>query len=417
EAYLKRGGYEGARKALKNYKPEEVTEYVKKANLRGRGGAGFPAGMKWSFIPKTDKPKYLCVNADESEPGTFKDRQIMAWDPHLLLEGIMICCYAIDCHHAYIFVRGEFTREIRVLREAIKELHAKGWLGDKTLDANFKLDITVTGGAGAYICGEETGLISAQEGGRAYPKIKPPFPAVEGFFRNPTIVNNVETLACVGPIFARGVEWFTGIGPKGSPGPKLFCLSGHVKRPGHYEAPMGIPLRELIYGAQYGQGVIGELKAVIPGGSSMPVFTKDKLDTPMDMDSVKAAGSFLGSAGVIVMNESTCMVNALYNLSRFYHHESCGQCTPCREGTGWLERVLHRVEFGHGHEGDLDLLNNVASQMERKTICFLADSIVMPVHSYIKQFREEFEYHIQHKRCMTGTPAGVFPFANELQTV
>ncbi len=413
EDYLSRSGYDGIRKALKEMQPEEVTTYVKDANLRGRGGAGFPAGMKWSFIPKTDKPKFICINADESEPGTFKDRQIMAYDPHLLLEGIMIAAYAIDCHDAFIFIRGEFVREAKRLNQAIQELVDKQWLGkgNKLLgEFDFELAITVTGGAGAYICGEETGLISAQEGGRAYPKIKPPFPAVEGYFRNPTIVNNVETLANLAPIFLRGKEWFRSIGPENSPGPKLYCLSGHINNPGYYEGPMGIPLRDLIYNEEFGGGVTGgDLKAIIPGGSSMPIFTPDKLDTPMDFDSVREAGSFLGSAGVIVMNEHTCMVNALYNLSRFYHHESCGQCTPCREGTSWLEQILHRLEFGHGMEGDLELLDNVAWQMERKTICMLADSITMPVKSYLAAFREEFEFHIKEKRCMTGTPAGKFP--------
>jgi len=411
ERALTRGAYEGAKNAFGKMDPAGVIDTVKKSNLRGRGGAGFPAGMKWSFIPKTDKPKYLCVNADESEPGTFKDRQIMAYDPHMLLEGIMIACYAVDCHDAYIFVRGEFVREIRRLRAAIAELEAKGWLGKKNKllgQYDFPLNITVTGGAGAYICGEETGLISAQEGGRAYPKIKPPFPAVEGFFRSPTVVNNVETIANLPCIFTRGVEWYTKQGPASGPGPKLYCLSGHVKRPGVYEGPLGVPLRELIYGDNYGRGVVGDFKAVIPGGSSMPIFTADKLDTPMDYDSVRAAGSYLGSAGVIVMNDSVCMVNALYNLSRFYHHESCGQCTPCREGTGWLEKILHRIEFGHGHKGDLELLENVAWQMERKTICMLADSITMPVQSYMKAFRDEFEYHINEKRCKTGGIPGKF---------
>jgi len=412
ERSIARGAYDGARIALSKHDPAAVIEIVKQSNLRGRGGAGFSAGLKWSFVPKTDKPKYLCVNADESEPGTFKDRQIMAYDPHMLIEGIMVACYAVDCHDAFIFVRGEFVREIKRLREAVAELEAKGWLGKKNKllgQFDFPLNITVTGGAGAYICGEETGLISAQEGGRAYPKIKPPFPAVEGLFRSPTIVNNVETIANLPCIFSRGLDWYLAQGPKTGPGPKLYCLSGHLNKPGVYEAPLGIPLRELVESDEFGGGVSGgALKGIIPGGSSMPIFTPDKLDITMDYDSVRAAGSYLGSAGVIVMNEHTCMVNALYNLSKFYHHESCGQCTPCREGTGWLEKILHRLEFGHGHAGDLELLENVAWQMERKTICMLADSITMPVQSYLKAYREEFEYHLTEKRCMTGTPAGKF---------
>ncbi|MCA8938214.1 MAG: NADH-quinone oxidoreductase subunit F, partial [Planctomycetes bacterium] len=327
------------------------------------------------------------------------------------------------------FIRGEFTREAKRLQAAIDECYADGILGKDVLGLgkNFELDVTVITGAGAYICGEETGLISAQEGGRAYPKIKPPFPAVEGFFRSPTVVNNVETIANVGPIFSRGVEWFTAIGPDFCPGPKLYCLSGQLKNIGYHEGPMGLKLKDLIYSDEYGGGVIGgELKAVIPGGSSMPLVVpkagvdprSDSEDNPinlqMDFDSCKAAGTFLGSAGVIVMNEQTCMVNALYNLARFYHHESCGQCTPCREGTGWLEKILHRIEFGHGHAGDLELLENVAWQMERKTICMLADSIVMPVQSYMKHFRPEFEHHIEHRTCMTGTPAGKFVNPAEL---
>ncbi len=414
--YRKRGGYYGyetAKKAITSIEPKALTEEVKKSNLRGRGGAGFPAGMKWSFLPENGKPRYLAVNADESEPGTFKDRALMAYDPHGLIESIICACWAIQSHHAYIFIRGEFVREIKRVQAAIDECYAAKILGDDVLGlGKFKLDVTVIGGAGAYICGEETGLLSAAEGQRAYPKIKPPFPAVEGYFRYPTIINNVETIACVMHIVARGWEWFKKIGPESGPGPKLFCISGHIKKPGLYEAPLGTTLRSLIY--DYAGGPIGEIKGIIPGGSSMPIMTVDQIDTPADFDSIRAAGSFLGSAGLIVFNKDTCIVNALLNLARFYHHESCGQCTPCREGLGWLEKLCHRLEFGHGKPGDVDLMNEVSVMIKGRTICFLADSLIMPVQSYIQKFREEFEYHIKNKKCMTGTKPGEFANVDEL---
>src|SRR5229473_3591026 len=357
DVYLAHGGYEAARKALTTLKPEEVTDQVKASNLRGRGGAGFVAGMKWGFLPKdSPKPVYLCCNADESEPGTFKDRAIIEWNTHVLLEGILIAAYAIKSHTAYIYIRGEFALGAKRLEVAIAEAYAKGLLGKNIFGTGYHLDVYVHRGAGAYICGEETGLIESLEGKRAYPRIKPPFPATHGLFACPTIVNNVETLACVPHIVLRGADWFRSIGPEKSPGPKLFCVSGHVVRPGTYELPMGTPLREIIYTHAGGIPNGRKLKGVIPGGASMPIFTPEEIDVPMDMDSVQKAGSFLGSAGIMVMDDSVCMVWTLMVLERFFHHESCGQCTPCREGTGWQHRVLVGLEEGGASPHDVDLL-------------------------------------------------------------
>ena len=400
DVYTAHGGYEATRKALTAHTPEQLVEMVKASNLRGRGGAGFPTGMKWSFLPKqTAKPVYLAVNADESEPGTFKDREIIEDDPHQLLEGIVITAYAIRCHTAYIYIRGEFAHGARVLEQAIAEARQAGFLGKNVLGTGFDVDVWVHRGAGAYICGEETGLIESLEGKRAYPRIKPPFPATHGLFGCPTIVNNVETLACVPWIVLRGADWFRSIGPEKSPGPKLFCVSGHVVRPGTYELPMGTPLREIVY--DHAGGIPGgrALKAVIPGGASMPVFTPDEIDVPMDMDSVQKAGSFLGSAGVIVMDETVCMVWTLMVLERFFHHESCGQCTPCREGTGWLHKVLVGLEEGHAAPRDVDLLLNISGNMMGNTICALADAAAMPARAFVTKYRAEFERHAALGRC------------------
>ena len=400
DVYLQHGGYAATRKALTTCKPEQLVEMVKASNLRGRGGAGFPTGMKWSFLPKqSEKPVYLAVNADESEPGTFKDREIIEDDPHQLLEGIIISSYAIRCHTAYIYIRGEFARGGRVLEEAITQARAKGLLGRNILGTGFDLEVWVHRGAGAYICGEETGLIESLEGKRAYPRIKPPFPAIYGLFGCPTIVNNVETLACVPHIVLRGADWFRSIGPEKSPGPKLFCVSGHVVRPGTYELPMGTPLREIIYTHAGGIPNGRKLKAVIPGGASMPVFTPEEIDVPMDMDSVQKAGSFLGSAGIMVMDDSVCMVWALMVLERFFHHESCGQCTPCREGTGWLHRVLVGLEEGQASPRDVDLLLNIAGNMLGTTICALSDAAAMPARAFVTKYRAEFEQHAALGRC------------------
>ena len=400
DVYRKHGGYEATRKAFASFTPEQLVELVKASNLRGRGGAGFPTGMKWSFLPKQNtKPVYLAVNADESEPGTFKDHEIIEDDPHQLLEGIIITSFAINCHTAYIYIRGEFALGAERLEAAIAEARAAGLLGKNILGTGFELDVFVHRGAGAYICGEETGLIESLEGKRAYPRIKPPFPAVYGLFGCPTIVNNVETLACVPHIVLRGADWFRGIGPEKSPGPKLFCVSGHVVKPGVYELPMGTPLREIVYTHAGGIPNGRTLKGVIPGGASMPVFTAAEIDVPMDMDSVQKAGSVLGSAGVIVMDDSACMVWACMVLERFFHHESCGQCTPCREGTGWLHRVLERLEYGEGTQADVDLLLNVAGNMMGNTICALADAAAMPTRAFVTKYRAEFEQHAALGRC------------------
>ncbi len=394
--YEKTGGYRAWQKALKEMTSDQVIEVVKQSNLRGRGGAGFPAGMKWGFVPKnTDKPHYLLNNADESEPGTFKDRLIINGNPHSTIEGSMIASYAIRANTCYIYIRGEFVKEAKVLETAIREAYDKGYLGKNILGSGFSLDMYVHRGAGAYICGEETGLIESLEGKRGWPRIKPPFPAIEGVFRCPTIVNNVETLACVPYIIERGAEWFKSIGPAGGPGPKLYCLSGHVKKPGVYELPMGVNLKELIY--EYGGGILNDkkLKAVIPGGSSVPVLTAEEIDVAMDFDSLAKIGTMLGSAGVIVMDEDTDMVNALLNIAHFYRHESCGQCTPCREGTHWAEKLLKKIKSGQGSMADIDLLAEVADHINFRTICPLGDAAAMPIQSFVKKFRHEFEAKVR----------------------
>jgi NADH-quinone oxidoreductase subunit F len=389
--YLADGGYEAAKKAVTTMSPDDLVGAVKDSGLRGRGGAGFPTGLKWSFVPKgTGKPVYLLCNADESEPGTFKDRRIIEYDPHQLLEGMIIASHAIGCKDAYIYIRGEFAFGHEVLRVAIAEAYDRGILGKGVFDTDVEINIHLHRGAGAYICGEETGLIESLEGKRANPRIKPPFPAVNGLFGCPTIVNNVETLSCVKHIIARGPDWFKAIGPESGPGPKLFCVSGHVRAPGVYELPMGTNLREIIEVHAGGLLPGRTLKAVIPGGSSVPILRADEIDIDMDFDSVAKAGSMLGSAGIIVMDDTTCMVKSLRTISHFYHHESCGQCTPCREGTGWLEKILIRIDEGQGTERDLDTLDSVTEGMMGNTICVLADAAAMPVQSFLKKFRDEF---------------------------
>lgn len=403
ETYIKNGGYTALEKAVTGMTPEEVVEEVTKSGLRGRGGAGFPAGKKWSFLPKDGrKPVYLCVNADESEPGTFKDRELMEKEPHLVIEGTLITAYAIRCKTAFIYIRGEFAYAARQLAGAIEEAGKKGFVGKDILGKGLEIEIIIHRGAGAYICGEETALMTSLEGNQGYPRVKPPFPAISGLYGCPTIINNVETLSNVPHIINRGGEWFASIGTPNSTGTKIFCLSGHVNRPGNYELPMGIPLRELIY--EYGGGIRDgrNLKAVIPGGSSVPVLTADKVDVHLDFESLAEAGTMLGSAGVIVMDETVCMVKAALNMARFYQHESCGQCTPCRQGTYWLQRILHRIEHGHGTEEDLDLLHDICSNIEGNTICPLGDAAVPPVRSTLLNFREEYEYHIADKKCLTS---------------
>ncbi len=393
--YRGHGGYEAAERVLKELKPDEVIETVKDSNLRGRGGAGFPCGLKWSFVPKdTDKPKYLVVNADESEPGTFKDRVIMERDPHQLIEGSLISAYALDSHICYIYIRGEYYDAFLSMQKAIDEAYEAGILGENVLGTGFRLDMTMHRGAGAYICGEETGLLSSLEGKRGLPKIKPPFPAVEGLFRCPTVVNNVETLSCITHIFDRGVDWFKSIGPPEGPGPKLLCVSGHVERPGTYEVPMGINLLDLVNNHAGGIWKGNKLKAIIPGGSSAKILAAEECDVSMDYESLAAKDTMLGSGGVIVMDNKTDMVKALYNLLRFYAHESCGQCTPCREGTGWLQKICGRILHGDGRPEDPDMMLDLSKKMCGRTICVLADAAAFPCESIVSKFRAEFDEKI-----------------------
>ena len=396
------GGYAKLGEWLK-LMPETIVEEVKKSGLRGRGGAGFPTGMKWSFLPKDNpKPRYMCVNADESEPGTYKDRVILERDPHRLIEATVVSCHAIRSKTAYIYIRGEFHEGARTLEAALAEARARGYVGKNILGTGIDVEIHVHRGAGSYECGEETALIESLEGKRGQPRIKPPFPAVVGLYGCPTIVNNVETLVNVPLVLTRGAEWFAAYGSEKNGGPKLYSISGHVARPGSYEAPMGrISLRELIYGEGYAQGIAGgrKLKAVVPGGSSTPVLTAAEIDIPMDFDGVAKAGSMLGSAGTIVMDESTCMVWMAKNLSYFYKHESCGKCSPCREGTGWMLRLLSRIEAGQGQQSDIDMLFKVADSIGGKTVCPFGDAAIAPPQSSLAKFRAEFDYHVREKRC------------------
>jgi NADH-quinone oxidoreductase subunit F len=415
--YRAEGGYETFKKTL-SMEPDAVTTLVKDAGLRGRGGAGFSAGLKWTFLPKNHPgPIYLCVNADESEPGTFNNRILMEQDPHQLLEGIAIACHAIRAHTAYIYLRYEYGKCYRVLDAAIRECYATGLLGKNILGSGFDLDVYLHRGAGAYICGEETGLIESLEGKRAWPRIKPPFPAIEGLFRKPTIVNNVETLCCVKHILERGVAWFKSIGvppdpnnprDQGSFGPKLYCISGHVNKPGCVELPLGVTARELIDEHAGGVWKGRKAKAVVPGGISMGFLSADELDTPLDFAGPLKAGCLgLGTAAVVVVDDQTSMVDVLYNCCRFMSHESCGQCTPCREGTAWMTNILTRIRSGAGQLEDLDLLHEVAASMgiiPGTTICGLSDGAAWPVKNAIKKFRSEFEDFITSGR-RSITPA------------
>jgi len=406
ETYLADGGYQSAGKALLHMTPDQIIEQVSAANLRGLGGAGFPAGRKWSFVPKSSpKPRYLVVNADEGEPGTFKDRYILERDPHALLEGMLIAARAIGSHKAYVYIRGEYIRPARRFARAVEEAYANGWLGKNIQGSSFDLDVVIHRGAGAYICGEETALLTSLEGGKGFPRLKPPFPAISGLFQSPTIVNNVETLACLPFILRHGPERFAALGTLRQGGTRLFSVGGHVSRPGLYEAPAGVSLRELIY--NHAQGIRNgqRLKAVIPGGISAKVLTAEEIDVAMDFDSLTAAGTMAGSAGVIVMDESTCMLEALLAASRFFAHESCGQCSPCREGTGWIHRIVRRIWAGKGKPQDLDHLLAIAGDMEGKTICVFADAAAWPVQSYITKFRSEFEEHVHTGRCPASREA------------
>lgn len=419
DEYVKAGGYEGAKKALK-LEPAEIIDTVKKSGLRGRGGAGFPSGLKFSFVPPAGKvpgPRYLLVNADESEPGTFKDIRFMEDDPHQLLEGIVIAAHAIRANDCYIYIRGEMRFGAEILNAAIAEAYDKGVLGPDALGSGRRLDVTVHRGGGAYICGEETALISSLEGSRGNPRLKPPFPAVAGAWGQPTIVNNVETIANLGHLFHRGLDWYTSLGTEpvppeqapprgklGSRGPKIWCVSGHVNRPGVYDIPFGLSLKQLIMDERFCGGIPGgrKLKAVVPGGSSMKILTADESDVALCYDAVMAAGSSIGSAAIFVMDDSTCIVHALYNLLRFYEHESCGQCTPCREGCGWLTKIVARIERGQGTMADLDAIERLTDQACGKTICVFAEAWSWPATSYLTKFRDEFVAHVKEQRCPKG---------------
>lgn len=402
EDYVKRGGYEALRKIIADkMPPEEVVATLKASGLRGRGGAGFPTGLKWSFMPKAyTGPKYVVCNSDEGEPGTFKDRDILRYNPHSVIEGMIIGGYAMGCLAGYNYIHGEIFEIYERFEQALDEARASGFLGEKILGSDFSFELYAHHGYGAYVCGEETGLLESIEGKKGQPRYKPPFPASCGLYSKPTTINNTETFASVPFVFRMGPDAFQALGKPNNAGTKIFSVSGHVNRPGNYEIPLGTPFPELL---SLAGGMRGgrKLKGVIPGGSSAPVLPADIImDTTMDYDAIAKAGSMLGSGAVIVMDESTCMVKALERLSYFYHEESCGQCTPCREGTGWLYRIVHRIETGQGTAEDLSLLDNVAENIMGRTICALGDAAAMPVRGFLKHFRDEFAYHIEHKRCL-----------------
>ncbi|MDY6979781.1 MAG: NADH-quinone oxidoreductase subunit NuoF [Pseudomonadota bacterium] len=402
--YRSVGGYEVLKKILSEQTPQEqIIEELKTSSLRGRGGAGFPTGLKWSFMPRTASgQKYIVCNSDEGEPGTCKDRDIMRYNPHQLIEGMIIAGYTIGASAGYNYIRGEFWEPYERVEAALEEARAAGLLGKNILGSGFDFELHNHLGAGAYICGEETALLESLEGKKGQPRFKPPFPAGYGLYGKPTTINNTETLASVPVILQHGGQWFLELGKPNNGGTKLFSVSGHVNKPGNFEVPLGIPFAELLEMAG-GMRDGRKLKAVIPGGSSVPVLPADVImDTDMDYDSLAKAGSMLGAGSVIVMDETTCMVDALARLSHFYFEESCGQCTPCREGTGWLSRVIHRIEHGQGKPEDMDLLDDVASRIAGRTICALGDAAAMPVQSFLKHYRDEFQYHIDHGKCLVG---------------
>ncbi|MES2027525.1 MAG: NADH-quinone oxidoreductase subunit NuoF [Pseudomonadota bacterium] len=402
DEYVKRGGYASLKRILsEGMTPEQVIAEVKASTLRGRGGAGFPSGLKWSFMPKNYAgQKYLVCNSDEGEPGTFKDRDILRYNPHAVIEGMTIAAYAMGVSVGYNYIHGEIFAEYDRFEEALEQARAAGFLGDRILGTEYSFQLHAFHGFGAYICGEETALLESLEGKKGQPRFKPPFPASYGLYGKPTTINNTETFAAVPFIFQVGAEAYAALGKPNNGGTKIFSVSGDVENPGNYEIPLGTPFAELL---KLAGGVRGgkKLKAVIPGGSSVPVVKGElMMATDMDYDSVAKAGSMLGSGAVIVMDETRCMVKALLRLSYFYFEESCGQCTPCREGTGWLYRMVHRIENGQGRPEDLDMLNSVADNIQGRTICALGDAAAMPVRAMIQQFREEFEYHIEHKHCL-----------------
>jgi NADH-quinone oxidoreductase subunit F len=400
--YEERGGYSALRKILTDKVPADaVIAEVKKSALRGRGGAGFPTGLKWSFMPRQfPGQKYLVCNSDEGEPGTFKDRDILRYNPHAVIEGMAIAAYAMGISVGYNYIHGEIWSEYRRFEEALDEARKAGYLGRDIMKSDFSFELHAAPGYGAYICGEETALLESLEGKKGMPRFKPPFPASYGLYGKPTTINNTETFAAVPFIISRGADEFLALGKPNNGGTKIFSVTGDVEAPGNYEVPLGTPFAKLL---ELAGGMRGgaKIKAVIPGGSSMPVLPGDvMMATDMDYDSIAKAGSMLGSGAVIVMNESRCMVRSLERLSYFYYEESCGQCTPCREGTGWLYRVIHRIENGQGRPEDLDLLNSVADNIQGRTICALGDAAAMPVRAFIKHFRSEFEHHIEHKHCL-----------------
>ena len=399
DAYFAQGGYRALKKALA-MKPADVIEEVKRSALRGRGGAGFPTGLKWSFIPAGSGPRYLVCNADEGEPGTFKDRELLRRNPHALIEGMAIAAHAIGAAQGYIYIRGEFAAETALVNQALSEARKKGFLGRNILGSGFSFELSAHRGAGAYICGEETALLESIEGRKGRPRLKPPFPALKGLFDGPTVINNVETLAAIPAIIEKGGEWYAALGTPKSGGTKLFSVCGAVNKPGVYELPLGTPLRELIEDHCGGMRPGKKLKAVIPGGSSVPVLTAEEaLAVNLDYESLAAAGSALGSGGVIVIDDGQCMVKLLQVLARFYSHESCGQCAPCREGSAWIKNILDRLESGKGRPADIDLLRSVAGGMSGRTICALADALAAPVNSFTSKFRGEFEAHAAGRGC------------------
>jgi len=421
EVYRQKGGYRSVEKALKTMSPQNVIEEVQASGLRGRGGAGFPTGMKWSFLAKPEGvPRYLLCNADESEPGTFKDRYLMEKIPHLLVEGMITSSYALGCNKSFIYIRGEYMWILEILEKAIAEAYANGWLGKNILGSGFDLDLHVAPGGGAYICGEETALIESLEGKRGNPRIKPPFPAVKGLWGCPTVVNNVETIAAVVPIVNDGGAEYAKIGIGKSTGTKLISACGNLVRPGVYEIDLGLPVEEFIYSDEWCGGIANgkKLKACVPGGSSVPILpanlvykTAEGTDRLMSYESLAegsfASGSMLGSGGFIVFDEDQCIVRNTWNFARFYAHESCGQCSPCREGTGWMEKVLHRLETGHGKLHDIDLLAEINKKIEGNTICPLGDAAAWPVAAAIRHFREEFEWHVTHPQEATTRNFGI----------
>lgn len=400
--YLSHGGYSNLKKALSEFKSDELVALVKNSGLRGRGGAGFPTGMKWGFLPNDGRMRYLVVNSDEAEPGTFKDRELIEKNPHQLIEGMIISSYATQAREAYVYCRGEFFYGAQQLERAVREAYEQGFLGENILDSGFSLDIKVYRGAGAYICGEESALLESLEGKRGNPRLKPPFPAQSGLYGGPTVVNNVETICNVPPIVEHGAEWYRSMGTEKSPGLKIMSVSGRVNKPGNYEIPLATPLRVLI--DDYAGGVIEgrRIKAVVPGGSSVPLLTAEQLDTPLDYESIMQAGSMLGSGGCIVLDDATCMVGTAARLVKFYREESCGKCTPCREGTYWMTDILNRIEAGNGSEADLDLILDLADNIGGKCFCPLGDASLGFVVSALKHFREEFIAHVRKHACPMG---------------